>query len=236
MKCSFCNKDYKRATALRKHLLICEIINNKSKSKKMEMIPSTRDMFELIKKLLIDNESLKHKMSLLEKKVYKKKQKIKILDWLNDNIEIKIHFDDWIKSIEVDREDFDVMLNETLMDCIVNIFEKNMEQIDKAPMQCFIQKKNCLFVFNGKWKLYTYKDFSSVVYKLQRKLLHHFDNWLKEMGDDIYNNRKNDIYLTNNGKILGNGNMKKVSDKIYHKIYNKSKINVRDIMEFEIIF
>ena len=128
------------------------------------------------------------------------------------------------------------MLNGTLMDCITEILEKNLERLDKAPMQSFIQKKNSLFVFNGKWKLYTYRDFSSIVYKIQRKLLFHFDNWVKEMGDDIYNNRKNDIYLTNNSKILGNGNMKKISDKIYHKIYDKTKINIRDIMEFEIIF
>ena len=89
MKCTFCNKDYKRPGALRKHLLICEILSNKQTKKTDEMLPSTRDMFELIK-VMIDNENLKRKITLLEKKVYKKKHKVKILDWLNENVEIEV--------------------------------------------------------------------------------------------------------------------------------------------------
>ena len=106
--CQICGKTYIRMGSLRRHLVTCEILNT---NKKLTETPTLNDMYDILKQVIKENKVLKRKVKNLENKVYKKKQKKDILDWLNENMCDNINLKDWCNKLEVMRDDLEYMLS-----------------------------------------------------------------------------------------------------------------------------
>ena len=65
-KCRFCGKIYKRVKAYNNHILLCQMpIEDMTR----EVIPSQREMWHLIKKLIKQNNNQQKKIETLERVV-----------------------------------------------------------------------------------------------------------------------------------------------------------------------
>ena len=227
--CPICNKKYVRIGALRRHLVTCEIIH---KSPKRIEIPTQEDMFIIFQKLVKDNEILKQRISELEKKVHKKKQKKNILSWLNENITDVIEYDKWCKEIKIDYSDYEYICNYNFIDCFYRI----ITNADNNPIKCFKQKKN-MYIFNGKnWEELDIKKMTDLIFIIQKRLLDHLMDWKDSLGQKFYYDKNMELYTKNSSKLLGNGNIEDKIRKIYNKLYEKNKVNINDIVEYNITF
>ena len=89
--CIHCGKGYKNKSNLDKHYLICDLIYSRKKQntrildEEEEILPSQKQMFQIILELSQKYNKLEEKVEELNKWVIKKKKKINILEWLNDN-------------------------------------------------------------------------------------------------------------------------------------------------------
>ena len=146
-----------------------------------------------------------------------------------DNINLK----DWCNKLEVMRDDLEYMFTSDFISTVIKIIERS----DDKPIKSFSQKSNKLYVFNeNNWELCSINMFTDIVFKIQKQLLNYFSDWVKELGDKLYYDSNNSLYMKYSSKILGNGNMDEKILKIYNKLYSNLKMNVRDMVEYQITF
>lgn len=227
--CQLCGKKYKRMGALRRHLVTCEIIH---KNPKNIETPTLDDMFKIMQKLVRENDSLKNKVSALERKVYQKKNKTDIIKWLNENEKINDNLNDWKENIRVEKSDFEYLSNGDFIDGVFKIIERT----ENIPMKGFTQKNNTIFVYGEQWEKCSITIFTDIVFKIQKRLLDYLREWINDLGDKFYYDTNNSKYMKLSSKILGNGDINDKIVKIYNKLYNKLKVNIRDVIEYQIIF
>ena len=89
-ECKYCKKNYINKKAYDKHYLKCEALNSLDG---IEVIPSLKNIYKIVKTLVKENNNLKKRVNKLEDKLRKNnKQKVNILDWLNDRNETVLSF------------------------------------------------------------------------------------------------------------------------------------------------
>ena len=96
-QCRYCRKQYKQEKACRKHELICQI--TRDDLNKINIIPSQKEMWILVQKLIIQNKEQQLKIEALERVVHRDIKKINMIDWLNTNIKKSTNFDTWLSNV-----------------------------------------------------------------------------------------------------------------------------------------
>ena len=61
-------------------------------------------------------------------------------------------------------------------------------------------------------------------------------DWKDNLGKKFYYDKNMELYTKNSSKLLGNGNIDDKIRKIYNKLYEKNKVNINDIVEYNITF
>ena len=139
--CKLCNKDYKRKINYDKHVILCEIMYRaKTKNKKIDKeaeeieqeLPPPKIMYKMLLELALKYDKLEEKMELMNKFVNKTKKKINILDWLNNNSNLKpeIIFDNLVDSINIIESDLNILFNSNFYDMLNEIFTRNLYEKD----------------------------------------------------------------------------------------------------------
>ena len=128
--CLHCGKGYKTRTNLEKHINLCELVNKGKKSgirvEEDDEIPSQRKMFQMLLELGQKYNKLEEKVEELNKWVVKKKKKINILEWLNDNNTPNVLFDSIIDKIVVNEEDIKNLFENPFNDILNDIFSRTI--------------------------------------------------------------------------------------------------------------
>lgn len=201
--CLLCKKSYTRKASLDKHKILCDF---KTKTKTELQIeeeeigdtPSHIQLVKIVQELTFKYIKLEEKMENLQKWVNQKKQKIKVIDWLNDHIEPTIGFKEWITTVQVLPEDALSLFENNIFQTFQLVIENNLKENDEFvyPIKCFSQKTNIFYICEknidnkGVWIQATTEDVLLLLKKIQCKIITELTKWKIENKSKIDGNDK----------------------------------------------
>jgi len=257
--CIYCTKEYVREKALSKHQIMCEILFNRmSKNKEKrdqeddESIYTLKQLNFIVKELVLKNSKLEEDIKDLKKYIVKEKKKFNVIEWLSSNIIAKYSFDEIIDKIIIEQKHLDYMRFNKLLDTIYLIFDNHIkfeEETDihsieetntkhkKIPIVCISEKKNVFYIYTNanNWVELTQSDLIILLNKIHKKILIKLCEWKRENNEKI---RTDDKYSELYNKLmikLMDIDFKKecVLTNVRTVLYNKLKIDVKNILEYE---
>jgi hypothetical protein len=257
MYCEFCGKCYKTIVNLNKHILLCEVVNrslNKTTNNPNlinENIPSPETMYKIIESLTMKYNKLEEKMEQLQKWVDKKKKKINIIEWLNENDKIKPLYDfDSINdkiNIIITQKTIDYLFTNSFYDTVNEImttFYSNQDN-NSIPLFAFNQKANLIYVFNKNatveqslWKELSKDELVDFLDKIQTKISRCLKEWKKTNEDKVRNDNKfSELYSKTLIKIMDvKFNNETIITRYKSLLYNKIKVDMKNLIEYEYEF
>ena len=151
--CSLCKKAYTRKSSLDKHKILCDF---KSKTKQEHQVdeeelgdtPTHEQLVKIVQELTFKYVKMEEKMEHLQKWVNQKKQKIKVIDWLNEHVSSTIGFKEWITLVQVLPDHALSLFENNIFQTVQVIIEYNFTQNADFvyPIKCFSQKTNIFYV------------------------------------------------------------------------------------------
>ena len=261
MYCEFCGKCYKTIVNLNKHILLCEVVNRSlNKPGKIdkpinENLPSQETMYKIIESLAMKYNKLEEKMEQLQKWVDKKKKKINIIDWLNENDKINplYDFDSIIDKLNITQTAVDFLFTNTFYDTVneilSNYYNNNNNNCNPEnnaiPLFAFNQKSNLIYVFNNNavveqtsWKEISKDQLVDFLDKIQTKITRCLKEWKKINEDKVRNDNKySELYSKTIIKIMDvKFNNETTISRYKSLLYNKIKVDMKNLIEYEYEF
>jgi hypothetical protein len=262
MYCEFCGKCYKTIVNLNKHILLCEVVNrNINKQGTLhkpinENLPSHETMYKIIESLTIKYNKLEEKMEQLQKWVDKKKKKINIIDWLNENDKINptYNFDSIFDKINITQTTVDFLFTnsfyDTVNEILTNFYNTNINNNcnTEIPLFAFNQKSNLIYVFNkntattvehqSSWKEISKDQIVDFLDKIQTKITRCLKEWKKVNEDKVRNDNKySELYSKTIIKIMDvKFNNETTVTRYKSLLYNKIKVDMKSLIEYEYEF
>ena len=151
--CSLCKKAYTRKSSLDKHKILCDF---KSKTKQEHQVdeeelgdtPTHEQLVKIVQELTFKYVKMEEKLEHLQKWVNQKKQKIKVIDWLNEHVSSTIGFKEWITLVQVLPDHAISLFENNIVQTFQLIIEYNFAQNADFvyPIKCFSQKTNIFYV------------------------------------------------------------------------------------------
>jgi hypothetical protein len=261
--CEFCGKCYKTIVNLNKHILLCEVVNrtlNKPGTIDKpinENLPSPENMYKIIESLAIKYNKLEEKMEQLQKWVDKKKKKINIIEWLNENDKIKPSYtlNSIFDKLNITQTTVDFLFSNSFYDTINEIlstFHNNNNnnntcnpENNAIPLFAFNQKANVIYVFNKNavveetsWKELSKDELADFLDKLQTKISKCLKAWKNINEDKVRNDNKySELYSKTIIKIMDvKFNNETTITKYKSLLYNKIKVDMKNLIEYEYEF
>lgn len=244
--CLYCGKSYKNKSNLSKHINLCELLYNSKNRKSNEdeiEIPSQRKLYLMLLELGNKYNKLEEKVDEMNKWVVKKKKKINIIEWLNNNINPEIKLETLNEKIIVDDTIVDYLFQNTFIDTVNNLFSNYIYNIpeSKRPIFAFIQKINTIYIYQNddlKWIELSKENLIKFLDKVHMKIQKKFYNWKKNRIDQI---REDDILSIKCDKTTIKimdvcFNQEIPLSKIRSIMYSNLKTDMKSIIEFEIEF
>ncbi len=250
--CIHCGKSYIKRVNLDNHVIICELLHNRRKTSSLvieddeEPLPSQRKMFHMLIELGQKYNKLEEKVEELNKWVVKKKKKINILEWLNDNNTPNILFDSIIDKINVNEDDIKNLLDNPFNDVLNDIFSRTIYNFNEAenPMFAFVQKSNVFYVYeqidNNKnmWIELSKEKLIKFLNKVHTKILRAFCDFKKERIQEI---RASDTYSIKCDKTMVKimsveFKQESILSKVRSMMFAKMKTDMKALVEFEFEF
>jgi len=249
--CKYCGKSYTRKTSHERHEILCEIINqNKSKTKHEEIceeeentsIPSTKKLYKIIQELAIKYKNMEHRLNDMQKWVDKKKKKLNVIQWLNNNIEPTSNIQSWIQSIQVTEEHVEILIEHNMIKTINAILKNNLSSSSQNQLYCVIQKANLFYSYNSKedkWKHFSTEEFIIMLKRIHSKILAALCEWYDKNVDKINQSDKMQIlYNKTMIKLMGANftQESQILSKIRSELYNQLKTDFTNLIEYEFEF
>ena len=222
MECPHCNKKYKRENKLRQHVLLCGI--DKKELNKVCLLPTNKEMWFIIQKLVKQNEVLQNKVNKLEDIINKDVKKLSMVDWLNEN-DKGINIDIWLKTqVNVTMDDLNLIFMTDYMRGLSNILTNNINPTENNPFRAFSHKVSQLYIYqNSKWKKVSKYDIVKIFDRISLNILKKSKEYDKSLNDNQKYGPDNMQYLKNCDKIMVVDTKKK---ERYFKYIENSIINI----------
>ena len=222
MECPHCNKKYKRENKLRQHVLLCGI--DKKELNKVCLLPTNKEMWFIIQKLVKQNEVLQTKVNKLEDIINKDVKKLSMVDWLNEN-DKGINIDIWLKTqVNVTMDDLNLIFMTDYMRGLSNILTNNINPTENNPFRAFSHKVSQLYIYqNSKWKKVSKYDIVKIFDRISLNILKKSKEYDKSLNDNQKYGPDNMQYLKNCDKIMVVDTKKK---ERYFKYIENSIINI----------
>lgn len=247
--CKYCGKQYTRKTSHERHEILCEIVHDKSKTKheiKCEeeentSIPSTKKLYKIIQELAIKYKNLEHKMNDMQKWVDKKKKKLNVIQWLNNNIEPSTFIQNWIQSIQVTEEHIQILIEHNMIKTMNAILKNNLSS-SQNPLYCIIQKVNLFYCYNSKedkWSHFSTDDFIIMLKRIHSKILAALCEWYDKNVEKINQSDKMGILYNKTMIKLMGANFtpdSQILSKVRSELYNQLKTDFTNLIEYEFEF
>jgi uncharacterized protein YeeX (DUF496 family) len=248
--CIHCGKSYIKRINLNKHVIICELLHKRNSSSLVieddeEPIPSQRKMFQMLIELGQKYNKLDEKVEELNKWVVKKKKKINILEWLNDNITPNILFDSLIDKIIVNEDDIKYLFENTFNDVLNEIFLRTIYNFNETenPIFAFVQKANVFYIYESvedkkMWVELSRENLIKFLNKVHIKILKAFCQFKQERLDEI---RGSDNYSIKCDKTMVKimsveFKQESILSKVKSMMFAKMKTDMKALVEFEFEF
>ena len=208
-QCIHCGKIYTRKSSLKNHTLLCELLKQTKREKKIDNeesseLPSYRDLVTIVGMLAVANQKLEEKVNTLEKWANKSKKKIDIVDWLNSNVTPSSLWCELLEPIILDEEYINHILDNNPLKTYQLIFETWFSNTSGSfPFCAFSQKSNTFYIYektitneqgvipnpnnnpnpNPSWRELSKEELISFLYKIDRKLQHEVTKWRKKYAE-----------------------------------------------------
>jgi len=196
--CTNCGKSYKMISYLKKHQIICDLLQKGKKTRSLvsiclddndnDSIPSKQKMYEIVVQLAQKCNRLEEKMAEMTKWTSSKRKKIDVIDWLNSNTDIapSLTFEHFMNSIMVHEKEACFITEASFYDAFNGIFSKILYPLkDSCPIFAPSSKTNVFYVYemiNDKkqWELLTREKLTKFLNKVHIKFIGVFYKWRSE--------------------------------------------------------
>jgi len=267
--CEYCSKIYIRKKPFIHHKLMCELSYKNSKREEkyyrdveettVSNIPSQRELYEIIITLNNKYDKLQNDYDMLKRYIYDKKQKIEILDWLNQNSCLEIGFYELFLNIKLSEEDLNIVFEKDYINGIVEIIlkfidhKKNLFKNGEIPLKAFVQKEGILYIYscvenNSRdanviseidyskycWKIMSSEVMDKFIRIISVQLLVLFKQWHVKNEQLMDMDKFNELYIKNLKCVMG-GKFKDFEKniKIKNYLYRNIRQNFKNIMVYE---
>lgn len=250
--CVICDKTYKKRSTLDKHIVTCELLNNYTNSKNIDLdeeeLPTPKKMFQMLIELGQKYNKLEEQFKEMNKWIVKKKKKISILDWLNENVKPCTTFDKLHESFTINNNDNDFnndiknIIDYSFYEIFNVLFYKLMNTIDEndKPIFAFAQKQNVVYIYNSNniWVELTKELISKFIIKIHSKIVNAFYEWQKTKSNEIKSNEKFSITCDKTLIKLMGVELKNETTltKIKNIMFSRIKIDMKSLIEYEFEF
>jgi len=249
--CIHCGKSYKIKTNLEKHSLLCDLIYSRKNPKIIieeeeieENLPSQKQMYKLLLELGQKYNKLEEKVNEINKYVIKKKKKINIIEWLNENSKPILVFENItekiIISIDIIEFLFHNSFNDTLNKILNQIYKFDENEI---PLFAPDQKNNTFYIYelSGDQKLWIELSNNNLIRflnNIQKKISIALFEWKKAHQKEINDSDElSTLYDKTTIKIMTpNFKQETLLSKIKSLMYSKFKSNIKAMIEYEFEF
>lgn len=251
--CNICHKEYSRKNSLEKHKILCEFKFKTNSEKQIDYeeagdIPTHLQLVKIVQQLSIKISKMEEELSEAKKWMNKKKKKINVIGWLNDNIHPTMGFLEWVNmELKVKPSHFDILMEYSLFHTIQKVFEDNLkENVDFVyPIKCFSEKQNVFYICEksgeegkSEWKQMLQSDFTLLLKTIHNRILREISKWKVENHDKIDDNEK--ICELFNKAIIKLMNMSFGQDpstsRIRNGLFNYLKTDLKNIIEYDFEF
>ena len=230
-KCKFCGMEYNSEACYNKHKVLCEILNTDKDCKNLGIYNLSLIVIELVK----SNHKLQRDIVDLKRWVQIKKQKFVVLDWLNENCPSTNNFNTFIKTINITRNDLEIIFNSNYITGITEILQNLLKKGENNSLfKSFDQKDNTIYIYKEKWEILTSEDFENIFSILTKQIMTEFKKWQDENESILYTEKFSVIYIKNVKKIVGGtDSLEKQKNIIHRNLYKYLKQNLQNIIEYE---
>ena len=237
--CLTCGITKETEAAYDRHISICKFLSISSKERlrqidEYEKEPSIREIFHVMISLCEENDNMKKRITRLESNNnhYKKKS---IEDYLSSlQIQFK-SFTDWVKTITVSDEHFQLLLDQNLTVCLKQILIDTIDNTDPntLPLKAFLQRPSHFYKFeNLKWIQFPTTEFKSLITILSQRIIRKYIEWKTIHKTEIESNiTMQELDMQYMSKTIGFGkSIESRIPEIRKVIYDKIKM---DMKQFE---
>lgn len=265
--CTYCKKIYIRKASYNNHLIKCKLCRFSSNCGKTELEsePETESesepvvtMDSLKKDLTIHNlfamvimlynkyEKLESEYTELKKYVTITKNKINILDYLNENFKHDfmnmdaggINITKFIDELVIGEDQLQKIFKYDYVDGIFNIICDYINvKGSLVPIKCFNTKENVLYIFDGElWLIMDDNYLRKFIKSFDKKILTKFVEWKKIAEKTIDPEIFGEIYIQNMKKVIGgNYEKKNPASMIKNRLYKHLKVDLKSIVSYDFV-
>lgn len=249
--CELCKKSYSRKSSLDKHKLLCDYkskskIEHKVEEEELGDTPTYEQMVKIVQELAFKYVKLEEKMEQMQGWINQKKQKIKVVDWLNEHVVATIGFKEWTTTITVAPHIALSLIDYNAFQIFQNVLEYNLSKGTEFinPIKCFSHKQNVFYICektpDGKavWTQMETEELLLVLKKVQNKLLSELSKWKldnksKMETDDKLAEQFNKalIKLMSITIVAHDVNVSRIRNNLYSHL----KTDIKNLIEYEFI-
>lgn len=241
--CQYCKKIYKRESAFNNHIITCKISRHmRDKLNPLQESLNIENLMKMILDLNCKYEKLEKDYNEIKKYVNVSKNKINIIDFLNEKyIDLDLDIQEFIEEIDLTESELDKIFKNDYVNGIIKIiFDKITEMREKMkiePIKAFSNKENILYVynkFNNCWNILTSEQLDKLIVIIDKKILCQFLKW-KLYSEQTYDKETfSEIYVMNLKRVVG-GNFENKDKKLLIKsrLYKLIKTNLKNIISYE---
>jgi len=273
--CSYCKKIYIRKASYNNHLIKCKLCRFSSNCGKTEPESETASEFvksesdsesvvtmdSLKKDLTIHNlfamvimlynkyEKLESEYTELKKYVTITKNKINILDYLNENFKHDFmnmdadgtNITKFIDELVIGEDQLQKIFKYDYVDGIFNIICDYIDKLNVkgllVPIKCFNTKENVLYIFDGElWLIMDDNYLRKFIKSFDKKILTKFVEWKKIAEKTIDPEIFGEIYIQNMKKVIGgNYEKKNPASMIKIRLYKHLKVDLKSIVSYDFV-
>ena len=254
--CAFCNKTYIRKASYNNHLITCKLSRFASNCNKTESLTGSQPMpvsidalkkdmtmsnlFAMVIMLYNKYEKLESEYSELKKYVAITKNKINILDYLNENFKRDyMNITKFMDELVITQAQLDIIFKYDYVDGIFNIICEYITKLNVKniliPIKCFNTKENVLYIFDGQlWLIMDDVYLRKFIKSFDKKILTMFVEWKKSAEKTIDAEIFGEIYIQNMKKVIG-GNFEKKNPAlmIKNRLYKHLKVDLQNIVHYD---
>jgi len=251
--CLLCKKSYTRKTSLDKHKILCDFktktkVELQVEEEELGDTPSHEQLVKIVQELTFKYIKLEEKMEHLQKWVNQKKQKIKVIDWLNEHIEPTIGFKEWITTVQVMPEDALSLFENNIFQTFQLVIENNLKEDNDFiyPIKCFSQKTNIFYICEKNvyennenkcvWIQATNEQILLLLKKIQGKIINELTKWkLSNKAQIDSNDKLSDQFNKAVIKLMSvNFTTHDVgASRIRNALYTFLKTDLKNLIEYE---
>jgi hypothetical protein len=274
--CSYCKKIYIRKASYNNHLIKCKLCRFSSNCGKTEpeseselelesesesvCVPDVtmdslkkdltiHNLFAMVIMLYNKYEKLESEYTELKKYVTITKNKINILDYLNENFKHDFmnmdaggtNITKFIDELVIGEDQLQKIFKYDYVDGIFNIICDYIDKLNVkgllVPIKCFNTKENVLYIFDGElWLIMDDVYLRKFIKSFDKKILTKFVEWKKISEKTIDPEIFGEIYIQNMKKVIGgNYEKKNPASMIKNRLYKHLKVDLKSIVSYDFV-